>query len=209
MSAGDSSAERPPTSGNRNISGLAPKRIHPAVVWAVALAIVLLGIAIYSRSVHIMPISDDWVFLAAAKAGPNSIYGFTNNYHYNPVARAVMFVVYQWYGLNPVPYHIVDIALFSICVVLVLHLGWKLTNSFTVGALASLLFVLSGREYEAVIWTLIAIFQTLGLVFYLGGLLFYLHAQGSPSTEAGEQRQSRRRWLLVGFYACMVLAVFT
>lgn len=203
MSAGDSSAERPPTSGNRNISGLAPKRIHPAVVWAVALAIVLLGLKVYRRSLQIMPLSDDWGFLDAARNGPEQVFFSTGNYHYNPIAQGVMYLVYLLFGIQRVPYHVVALTLFSIGVVLILHLGWKLTGSFAIGVLASLLFVLSGRQYEGVIWTLVSIFQTLGLVFYLGGLLLYLHAQDYP------QGARRRIWLLVGFYACMVLAVFT
>lgn len=175
--------------------------VPPLLVWAASLAVVLIGLAIYGRSIHFLPLSDDWGFLEASSRGPQDVFLTTGNYHYNPVALGVMYVVYLLFGLNPVPYHVVALALFSIDVVLVLRLGWKLTGLFTVGVLASLLFVLSGRQYEGVVWTLVSIYQVLGLALYLGGLLFYLHAQGKPRRE--------RRWLLIGFYVCMVLAVFT
>lgn len=176
-------------------------RIPAWFAWLTSLAVVALGLAIYGRSLHILPLSDDWGFLESSFRGPQAVFLFTANYHYNPVAQGVMYVVYLLFGLNPVPYHLVTLALFSVSVVLTLRLGWKLTGSFTVGALASLLFVLSGRQYEGVVWTLVSIFQALGLALYLGGLLFYLHAQG--------QQGRRRRWMLIGFYACMILAIFT
>ena len=176
-------------------------RIPAWFAWLASLAMVALGLAIYGRSLHILPLSDDWGFLESSFRSPQAVFLFTSNYHYNPVAQGVIYAIYVLFGLNPVPYHVVTLALFSVSVVLTLRLGWKLTGSFTVGALASLLFVLSGRPYEGVVWTLVSIFQALGLALYLGGLLFYLHAQG--------QQGRRRLWMLMGFYACMILAIFT
>ena len=182
-------------------------RIPAWFVWLVSLAVVAVGLAIYARSIHILPLGDDWVFLGFAQQGPDAVFGLLKSYHYTPLPQGVAYGLYLLWGLNPVPYHVVDLALFSICVVLTLRLGWKLTGSFAVGVVASLLFVLSGRPYEAVIWTVIAIFQTLGLVFYLGGLLCYLYAQ-SPERKAPAGGR-HRGWLLVGFWVCMILAVFT
>lgn len=169
--------------------------------WLTSIAMVSLGLAIYGRSIDILPLSDDWGFLEASHLGPQNVFLFTANYHYNPVAQGIMYAVYLLFGVNPLPYHVVTLTLFSVCVVLILRLGWKLTRSFTIGVLASLLFIMSGRQYEGVVWTLVSIFQVLGLVLYLSGLLFYLHAQG--------QQGSRRLWMLIGLYVCMVLAVFT
>ena len=178
-------------------------RIPAWFVWLVSLAIVAIGLAIYARSITILPISDDWVLLDLARRGPYYIFLYAFNYHYNPVVQGVFYVIYLLFGLNPVPYHIVALAFFSVNIVLTLRIGWKLTGSFTVGALAGLLFVLSGRPYEAVIWTVVALYQSLGLIFFLGGLLFYLHAHDQ------DKGKRWRRWMLVGFCACMVLAVFT
>jgi hypothetical protein len=177
------------------------------LVWGASIAVVALGVAIYSRSIHILPLSDDWEFHIASHEGPGSVFGVSGHYHYYPLAKGLMYAVYLLFDINPIPYHIVAITLFSIGAVLVLRVGQKLTGSFTIGLLASLLYVLSGRQYEAVVWTVVAIIQTLALVFYLSGLLFYLHAQDQP--EAQQRGRHRRLWMLFGFWACMVLAVFS
>jgi hypothetical protein len=183
--------------------GTGRTRISPWLVWLASLAMIVLGLAIYGRSLHILPLSDDWEFHISSYLGPSSVFGVSGHYHYYPVAKGLMYAVYLLFGLNPVPYHIVAIMLFGIGAVLVLRVGWKLTGSFTIGVLAGLLYVLSGRQYEAVVWTVVAFIQTLALVFYLSGLLFYLHAQDEHSD------RRRRLWMLIGFYVCMVLAVFT
>ena len=181
--------------------GSGSARIPAWFVWLVSLAVVAVGLAIYARSIHILPLSDDWGILHSDYLGPQSVFLSTGNYHYTPISQGLVYVLYLLFGINPVPYHVVALILFSLSLVLILHLGWKVTGSFTVGALASLLFVLSGRQYEGVVWTVVALFQVLGLALYLGGLLCYLHAQGKQG--------SRRVWLLIGLYTCMILAVFT
>jgi dolichol-phosphate mannosyltransferase len=183
------------------VSSPSRPRVSPLMVWSASLALVLLGLTVYGRAIHILPLSDDWGLLDTSRLGPQYVFFVTANYHYNPVVHGVLYVVYLLFGVNPVPYHVVALLLFSVILLLILRLGWRLTGSFTVGVLASLLFVLSGRQYEGIVWTLVSIFQVLGLALYLGGLLFYLQAQ--------EVQGRRRLWMLCGFYVCMVLAVFS
>lgn len=172
-------------------------------MWGATVGIVLLVVVLYARSLHILPLSDDWTFIGFNREGLAQVLGFRGNYHFDPVAQAVLYLIYLPFKINPVPYHVVAIGIFALCSVLVLRLAWRLTGSFLVGVLAGCLFVLNGRQYEAVIWTLVSIYQELGLALYLGGMLFYLRFHAVK----GDARA--RRAAMFGFYACMILAVFT
>lgn len=173
------------------------------VVRGTSIGVVLMGIIIYARSIHVIPLGDDWLFLWFGSKGPATVFGIGGNYHYNPVGQGLQWLIYVFFGTNPVPFHIVSLALFCASTVLLLHIAWRVTGSFAAGALASVMYVLNGRQYEGVIWTVVSIFQTLGLFFFLAGMLFYLsvHDKGRSA--------SSRRWQLAGFYACWVLAILT
>jgi hypothetical protein len=173
------------------------------VVWGVSIGVVLLTIALYVRSLTIAPLADDWAFLWFASQGPSREFSLIGNYHFNPVAQGLQWLVYLFAGLNPLPYHLVALALFCTITVLLLHVAWRVTGSFAAGVVAAAVYLISGRQYEGVIWTLVSFFQTLAAVFFLAGLLLYLRLQ-----DAGRSQQSRR-WHLVGFYACAILAIFS
>lgn len=172
------------------------------VVWGISIGIVLTAITIYARALTIAPLGDDWVFLQLVSQGPIRAISPLGNYHFTPVPQAIMWVIYRVFGTNPVPYHVVALALFCACLVLLLHVAWRVTGSFVVGVVAPAIYLVNGRQYEGVIWTLIALFQTLGMALFLMGLLLYLRLHD----EHRDQRS--RRWHLIGFYACAVLAVF-
>jgi hypothetical protein len=170
-------------------------------VWSVSISVVLVTIALYVRSLTIAPLSDDWLFLWFASQGPTRVFGISGNYHFNPVAQGMQWLVYLVAGTNPIPYHVVALSLFCVCAVLLLHVAWRLTGAFAAGVVATAVYLVNGRQYEGVIWTVTSFFQLLGLVFFLAGLLLYLRMQ-----DEGRSHPSRR-WHVVGFYACAILAI--
>jgi hypothetical protein len=171
------------------------------VVRGLSIGFVLLTIALYARSLNIAPLSDDWLFLWYATQGPSRVFGIPGNYHFNPVARGLQWLVYLFAGTNPIPHHVVALSVFCTSIVLLLHVAWRLTGSFAAGAVATAVYLVNGRQYEGVIWTLTSFFQVLGLVFFLAGLLLYLRTQDEGRS------QPSRRWHLIGFYACAILAI--
>jgi hypothetical protein len=173
------------------------------VVWGVSIGVVLVTIALYVRSLTIAPVSDDWLFLWLASHGPSRVFGILGNYHFNPVAQGLQWLVYLFAGFNPIPYHVVALSLFSVATVLLLHVAWRLTGSFAAGVLAAAVYLASGRQYEGVIWTLVSFFQVMGIAFFLAGLLLYLRMQDE------DRSQRSRRWHLAGFYVCAIMAILS
>jgi hypothetical protein len=176
-----------------------------------ALLLVLLGLAVeiaimYGRSINNGFVGDDWQLLNFSNHGVPYVLSWhaqdASAYHYDPISEFFLLVLFQVFGLRPLVFHGAAYLLFWLDAVLILLLGRRITGNLSVGALAAALFIAFGNQYEAVIWGLVSILQTMGLAAFLGGLLLYLRAHDARLD------QRRRKQSYIGFLAALVLAPF-
>lgn len=174
-----------------------PLRVHLAVAGGLA----VLAAVVYARSLTNALVGDDWVLVEHSAAGLGAALSWTGNYHYNPVSQVVVLAIYACFGVNPLPYHALALFMFWASGIGVLYVGWRLSGRFSVGVIAAILFICQGRQYEAVIWGAVALFQTVGLVLFLAGFLgylLYLDASG----------QRGRRWAYAVFLVGVIVGPF-
>lgn len=171
-----------------------------------AMSLVLLALAaeiaiMYGRSITNGLVGDDWLLIYTSRTLSVAV-SWAGGYHYNPISQAFMWLMYRLFGLHAVYYHIVAYVFFWLDAVLILAIARRMTRRFSIGALAAALFIAFGTPYEAVIWGLVSLLQTMGLATYLAGFLFYLRAQ-DPQLDATRRRQSH-----IGFVVAIVLSPF-
>ncbi len=167
----------------------------------------MLGLAgaslfIYGRSLTSPLVGDDWVLIEHSAGGLGSALSWIGNYHYNPVVHVLLWVLYTFFGVNPIAYHATALLFFWLGAVGIMYAAWRLSSQFAVGLLAAVLFIAHGRQYEAVIWGAVSIFQTVGLVLFLVGFIAYLRYLDSPLDHHS------RRWAYGLFVAAVVLSPF-
>ncbi|HEX6816999.1 MAG TPA: hypothetical protein VF120_01385 [Ktedonobacterales bacterium] len=176
-------------------------RIPLRVQLAVAGALAVLAAVVYARSLTNALVGDDWVLVEHSAGGLGAALSWTGNYHYNPVVQVMLLVIYAFFGVNPIAYHAAALLFFWASSVGVLYVGWRLSGRYSVGVIAAILFICQGRQYEAVIWGAVALFQTVGLVLFLGGFLGYL-------LYLDARAERRRRWAYGVFLAGVILGPF-
>jgi protein O-mannosyl-transferase len=109
--------------------------------------------------------SLDWVHLRAI---------WSNTYlgHYAPIHHTFLALIYRFFELNPLGYHLGQVLIHSACVVLLFAL-MKKVESPRVALLACLLFAVHPTNVETVAW-ISESKSTLGLFFILLSFLFFI-----------------------------------
>ena len=114
--------------------------------------------------------------------------------YYRPMAGAFFFALYEIFGLNPLPYHIVVTALLLVNVTLAYGCAAHLSNSKLVGA-STALFI----TYHANMWQLVYlpafVFDVLCFTFFFSAMLFYLRTR-----RTGRQLNKRQIVLFLLLY---------
>jgi hypothetical protein len=90
-----------------------------------------------------------------------------------PLRDTVYWVIWQLFGRNPVPFHVVNILLHAAASVLALELARRLGFSRSVAFWGALLFAVHPVHVESVGW-IAALKDPLFMSFMLGSLLFYV-----------------------------------
>lgn len=93
--------------------------------------------------------------------------------YYRPVGGAYYYSIYELFGLNPLPYHIVIICLLAVNVVLVYHCARLLSGSRSIGWLCSILMAYHARM-GLLAYVPAFIYDVLCFTFYFAALLYYL-----------------------------------
>lgn len=93
--------------------------------------------------------------------------------NYHPLVILSYAWEYFFFGLNPLPYHIINIALHLINCIFVFIFLFSLTRNTQVATIVGLLFGIHPLHVESVAW-ISEIKDLLFTLFYLGGLLSYL-----------------------------------
>lgn len=96
-----------------------------------------------------------------------------NNANYHPVTILAFAWEYFFFGLNPLPYHIVNIVVHLINCILVFSFLLLLTKNISVAFITGLLFGIHPLHVESVAW-ISELKDVLYTLFYLAGLLSYL-----------------------------------
>jgi hypothetical protein len=170
--------------------------------WLTAALLALAVAALYGRSLNFGFVSDDWPLLEQAAQGFGVVFAIGGGYHYNPIPTALVVLLHAAFGIWVLPYHLVALALFWTGAVLVAMIARRLTKQPLVAALAGLLFVCYGTQYEAAIWGAVAFWHTTSTILFLGGLLCYLLATD------GQLAHRQRFAAYVGFAVAVFLSPF-
>lgn len=172
-------------------------RRHLLVIALVFLVSAILTCLLYSRTLHIGFLLDDFVHLdyaSKACAGDTSglMRAFTGNWtgqadgltSFRPGISLSMVADHFWYHLNPIGYHATNLLTFSICSVFCGALAYQLVDSdsfkqrASTAVTAAILFVVYPLHAESVSWIIgrVDLFCT---VFYLASLSLYFRFRKS------------------------------
>ncbi|MDO8579947.1 MAG: hypothetical protein Q7S13_00535, partial [Candidatus Omnitrophota bacterium] len=119
---------------------------------------------------------------------------------YSPLKTVFHAINYHLFGLNPLGYHIVSLAIHLASIWFVIHITLRLTKIVPVALMAGLLFTVHPVHVEAITY-LTASIDSLGVLFLLISFYFYVRRS---ETEGREQQRFYRWSIAFGF-----LAIFT
>ncbi len=124
-------------------------------------------------------VADDFVSLYSVTTTPPWRYLYSNwlgavgeGGFYRPVFNWVLGICYLPMGLNPVPFRLMLIALFSVNAALVAKVAWRATNSTVAALVAGLFFAAHPVHVEAIGWISALLEQLCALFFLLTVLSF-------------------------------------
>lgn len=93
--------------------------------------------------------------------------------NWHPVTMLTLAIEYQFFGLNPTGYHVVNLLLHLLSVVLVFIMIFYLSDKVTVALIASLLFGIHPLHVESVAW-IAELKDLLYTFFFLSSFIFYM-----------------------------------
>lgn len=105
---------------------------------------------------------------------------YMGNYH--PLTMVVYMIEYSLFGLNPLPYHALNLVLHLVNVFLAYKLAERLSNNKTIATIVCTLFALHPMHVESVAWVS-ETKDVLYSAFYLGATLAYLHYINTPNAK--------------------------
>ena len=162
-----------------------------APLWPLAL-VLLATIVAYAPSLTSPLFADDYIYLVSARDwsfgeytrvaftpwGDEPTFTFTRDY-WRPLAVMWFEFTQPVFGDNPLPYHLVNLAIHMTSAVLVWVLAGRLDARPAVRAVATLVFALYPGSYDAVTW--ISSVNSAGLPFALAAWLVFLRATRGES----------------------------
>jgi protein O-mannosyl-transferase len=154
----------------------------------------IIGLIIYLPAFNVGFLSDDYYSLTIFREQGLRIFFDSEDKIFMPLMLLVMGVLYKFFGLHPLGYHIFILLLHVMNAVLLVwfterllkYLEWIKGRTFLPAFLAGLLFIVNPYHTEAVTW-ISSIGYPLSLAFYFGCLLVFLQWMQS----------SRTGWLLL------------
>ncbi len=106
------------------------------------------------------------------KLAEGILFFFTS--YYRPMGGLYFYSLYEIFGLNPFPYHVVIIVLLLINVFLVYSCATLLSRSKTIGGFCAILMTYHGNM-ALLLYAPAFVFDVLCFTFYFAALLYYLH----------------------------------
>lgn len=189
----------------RNRQNIKPK--HQTIgKWYYVAGILLLTILVYSNSIHndfIYQFDDDLYVTnnpdIQAITGENLKSILTKPYVglYLPLTMFVYMIEYQLFGMNPAPYHLVNLLIHLVNTLLVFLLIYKIKPHIYIASVVAFVFAVHPMHVESVSW-ISELKDVLFTMFYLAGLLTYLRYI--------QKNRSKDIWLTAGYF---ILSLFS
>ena len=133
---------------------------------------------------------------------------------YRPLTTVSFAITHALFGLNPLPYHVTNIVLHALNVMLVFFLLRRVTGDETKAVLAAAIFAVHPAQVEAVSW-ISARGNVQSLLFMLLAFLAFLkwRDHGSPATKSSAGRRitdhGSRSWLYALSLILYILSMFS
>jgi len=145
------------------------KSINRRLQLQYVLPIALISILVYSPGLSNGLVADQFILFEHAMTGMESWLRFLA-FSFRPFELLVYVVLHRFFGIEPVPMHLVSLAAHSVSSILVFHLARLLAGDRTKAFVAGVVFALFPRHHTAVLWSLKYPFMTL---FYLLAFLAF------------------------------------
>ncbi len=159
--------------GNNNVSFGITK-------WAPVAVLVFTGLLYYKAlSGGLTIIDDDFYITKNPFLRDFSLHGvkaiFTSFYqtNYHPLTTLTFFFEYNWFGLDPLPYHLLNVLLHLVNTWLVFKVVEQLSGKRLTAIIVCILFAIHPLHVESVAW-ISERKDVLYSMFYLSALLYYL-----------------------------------
>lgn len=125
---------------------------------------------------------------------------FTSFYYsnYHPLTIFTYLLEYKWFGLNPMPYHLVNVLLHLFNTWLVFKLAEQLSSNKTVAVIVCALFAIHPMHVESVAW-ISELKDMLYTCFFLLSTIYYLHYTGNG-------RPTRQYLAAIAFFILSLLS---
>jgi len=149
--------------------------------WA-PVAVILFTALIYYKALSggITSVDDDFYIVKNPFLRDFSLHGvkeiFTSFYatNYHPLTTLTWLFEYNWFGLNPLPYHLFNVLLHLANTWLVFKLAEQLSGKRLTALVVCILFAIHPLHVESVAW-IAERKDVLYSLFYVSSLLYYLH----------------------------------
>ncbi len=144
--------------------------------YAVIIYLLSLGIVLYSPMINNFFVGDDFTWLKWAAQPPSNFLTYftqSDGFFYRPGTKIYFYLIYHFFWLNPVVYHVVSIALHVIVASLVFLLAKKIFKNTLLSASAAFIFLIMSGYTEMVFWIastghlFTAVFGLLGLLLFI------------------------------------------
>jgi hypothetical protein len=165
-----------------------------------AVIVYLFGLTtvLYYQVINNFFIGDDFTWLRwAAQAPGNLLTYFTQSdgFFYRPGTKLYFYLMYHFFWLNPVMYHLVSIALHFIVAVLFFLLAKKIFKGTLLPAICAFLFLVMSGYTEMVFW-IASTGHLFNAVFGLLGLLLFI-----------SWKEKKKLYLYLGSIAAFAMAL--
>lgn len=159
-----------------------PKSTRAFMV-AILLAITLVSLLAYAKTMHSYFLSDDFEFLSIFNKSPSLstdlLIGFFKKFGlFRPLSLLTLYIDYLIWDLNPFGFHLTSLLFHIGSACLVFLLLWYLIKDRFIGLTAGLLFAVYPIHLEAVAW-ISGRFDVTCTFFYLLSLLLFLYFRRS------------------------------
>lgn len=147
--------------------------------WFASILLFALAFVLYFPSLQVGFLSDEFHMLSVVEQNSNPLSYFTTNIigtqegsSYGPMLMAITIAQYQVFGMNPIGYHVVSIALYGLIAMFVYLFARRISGQWP-SLLAGLLFLCLPGHVEAVSWAAVQVHLFATLFFVMS--LYYYH----------------------------------
>lgn len=144
--------------------------------YAVAVYLLSFSVLIFSQMIDNFFVGDDFTWLRWAAQAPSNLLNYftqSDGFFYRPGAKIYFYLMYHFFWLNQVAYHVVSLTLHFGVALLFFVLAKKIFKNVALSFICAFLFLIGSGFSETVFWIsstgilFNAFFGLLGLLFYI------------------------------------------